>query len=103
MGIFENRSIILDDSIVNVEDWLTPGEAIDIFAQTGYALTPQFQTPKMRLSEEIIKIETEKGFTQEEAAYLANITLDLFVQLELGRADVHIIHYINTIAKLKGI
>ncbi|EAC4247898.1 hypothetical protein MO163_001935 [Listeria monocytogenes] len=101
MGLFENRSIILEDSIVNVEDWLTPGEAIDIFAQTGYTLTPQFQTPKMRLSEEIIKIEIEKGYTQEEAADLANITLDLFVQLELGREDVHIMYYINTIARLE--
>ncbi|EQC0754888.1 hypothetical protein ACY2EP_002559 [Listeria innocua] len=69
----------------------------------GLKLTPKFQTPKLRLSEEIIKIETEKGFTQEEAANLANISLDLFVQLELGRGDVHLIYYINTIAKLKGI
>lgn len=99
MGIFENRSIILEDSITNVEDWLTPEEAINIF----YTLNPKFQTPKMRLSEEIIKIETEKGFTQEEAANLANIPLDLFVQLELGREDVHLMYYINTIAKLKGI
>lgn len=100
MGIFENRSIILEDSILNVEDWLTPEEAINIFI---YTLPPKFQTPKMRLSEEIIKIETEKGFTQEEAANLANISLDLFVQLELGRGDVHLMYYINTIAKLKGI
>ncbi|MGJ6853022.1 hypothetical protein ACSDOQ_09765 [Listeria monocytogenes] len=63
----------------------------------------QFQTPKMKLSEKIIKIETEKGYTQEEAANLANIPLDLFVQLELGREDIHLMYYINTIAKLKGI
>ncbi|EGQ1194985.1 hypothetical protein I2K11_002276, partial [Listeria monocytogenes] len=41
---------------------------------------PQFQTPKMKLSEKIIKIETEKGYTQEEAAKLAKIKLELFVQ-----------------------
>ncbi|WP_267665968.1 hypothetical protein, partial [Listeria innocua] len=77
MGIFENRSIILDDNITNVEDWLTPEEAIDIFSQAGYTLTPKFQTPKMKLSEKIIKIETEKGYTQEEAAKLAKIKLEL--------------------------
>ncbi|EOC9190154.1 hypothetical protein ACJB9C_002274 [Listeria monocytogenes] len=63
----------------------------------------QFQTPKMKLSEKIIKIETEKGYTQEEAANLANIPLDLFAQLELGGEDIHLMYYINTIAKLKGI
>ncbi|HDU3339708.1 TPA: hypothetical protein RFL22_000978 [Listeria monocytogenes] len=62
---------------------------------------PQFQTPKMKLSEKIIKIETEKGYTQEEAAKLAKIKLELFVQLELGREDIHIMHYMNTLARLE--
>ncbi|EKP3941438.1 hypothetical protein P1699_003091 [Listeria monocytogenes] len=62
---------------------------------------PQFQTPKMKLSEKIIKIETEKGYTQEEAAKLAKIKLELFVQLELGREGVHIMHYMNTLARLE--
>ncbi|EKA2549954.1 hypothetical protein OJ633_000464 [Listeria monocytogenes] len=63
---------------------------------------PQFQTPKMKLSEKIIRIETEKGYTQEEAAKIANIKLELFVQLELGREDIHIKHYMNTLARLEG-
>ncbi|EAD6807831.1 hypothetical protein HUG21_001464 [Listeria monocytogenes] len=38
MGIFEERSIVLDENIVNVKEWLTPEEAIAIFISTGYQL-----------------------------------------------------------------
>ncbi|MBC1604109.1 hypothetical protein HCJ39_05195 [Listeria rocourtiae] len=62
---------------------------------------PQFHTPKMKLSEKIIKIESEKGYSQEEAASVARIPLELFVQLELGREDIDIRIYMNTLSYLE--
>lgn len=38
MGIFEDRSIVLDENIVNVKEWLTPEEALTIFISAGYQL-----------------------------------------------------------------
>ncbi|PZF87485.1 hypothetical protein C1903_12440 [Listeria ivanovii] len=60
MGIFEDRSIILDDNIANVEDWLTPGEAINIFISAGYQLEFKEEYHYLTCADNVISMDLRK-------------------------------------------
>ncbi len=64
---------------------------------------PHFNTTKMKLSERIINLEMEKGYSQQEAAKHAKVSLEIFVQMELGREDISLKQYMSTIVLLESV
>ncbi|MBF2671078.1 hypothetical protein [Listeria seeligeri] len=72
MGIFENRSIVLDDNITNVEDWLTPEEAIHIFISAGYKLDLKDEYRHLIRTDDVISMYLRKITNSDSSELLGS-------------------------------
>ncbi|MBC1634312.1 hypothetical protein HB948_12775 [Listeria welshimeri] len=79
MGIFEDRSIVLDENIVNVKEWLTPEEAITIFISAGYQLELkeeyQYINNSMSISSRELSSDSENYINHDDSYILTQLNL----------------------------
>ncbi|HAB8811271.1 TPA_asm: hypothetical protein GYS95_13690 [Listeria monocytogenes] len=83
MGIFEDRSIVLDENIVNVKEWLTPEEAITIFISAGYQLELKEEYQYIKDSMSISSMELSSDFEN----YIHHEDSYILTQLNLKNED----------------